>query len=113
MKEKQKKENWYNVKQIQAGVCSMNISMVEIKTTFWLYIFCDNDILNPRWSVVVCQVDDEECTRNIFQRSPVYNIHKSLYSVFKLPFKSNVSVNNVLKLFTFFLFRFYSVVDNS
>lgn len=38
--------------------------------------------------------------RHIFQKTPVYDAKKNLYSVDELPFISKVSVNNVLKLFT-------------
>lgn len=38
--------------------------------------------------------------RNIFQRRPVYDASKNLYSVDELPFRSKVSVSKALKLFT-------------
>ena len=38
--------------------------------------------------------------RHIFQKRPVYDAKKNLYSVDELPFKSKVSVNNALKLLT-------------
>ena len=38
--------------------------------------------------------------RNIFQRRPVYDAGKNLYSVDELPFRSKVSVSKALKLFT-------------
>ena len=39
---------------------------------------------------------------NIFQRRPVYDRRKSLYSMDELPFKLKVRVNNNLKIFTWF-----------
>ena len=38
--------------------------------------------------------------QHIFQKRPVYDGRKNLYSVDKLPFTSKVSANNALKLFT-------------
>ena len=38
--------------------------------------------------------------RDIFQKKPVYDRKKSLYSMVELPFKSQVRVNNTLEIFT-------------
>lgn len=84
------RSNFYEVLQFQDEIIHYDLEVTDGRTDAKL-----SRVLNL--SVIEELV---RLNRNIFRRRPVYDANKNLYSVDVLPFRSKVSVNNALKLFT-------------
>ena len=85
------RSNFFEVKHFPDEIIHYDVAISDGKT--------DNFPKGLNLSII------EELVRlnqNIFQRRPVYDRKKNLYSMDELPFKSKVCVNNTLKIFTWF-----------